>query len=290
MPLGLDRVGALVETIENTQALPLSSRTQAPLVDAHAHIFHDGMALAETAWHRPPTSAPLETFLATLDDAGVRFAVLAAASIFGDNNDYMLEAVRAHKRLRTTVIVPIDIAPERLREMKSQGVVGIRLQFRNVENPPDLGAPEYQAHFKNVADAGLHVHLHDNGDRLPLYIRHIENAGPDLVIDHFGRPPPDDHVNSEGFRAVLAAVDRGRTWVKLSGAFRIDPPSAAKALAAVLLEYAGPQRLLWGSDWPFAAFEDEMTYAKAIAQYYDCVPDAATRTAIDVAAHRFYFT
>ena len=260
-----------------------------PLVDVHAHIYRMDMPMQSSAWHRPVRDATVEEYLATLDAAGVRYGVLAAASIYGDYNDYMLAAIRDHDRLRATVIVDPDTDPYILRMMKEDGVVGIRLQFRNVETPPDLSSYPYQKLLRRVADLDWHVHLHDEGDRLPQHISHIEMAGPRLVIDHFGRPAAEDGVNSVGFQAVLRSVARGRTWVKLSGAFRIEPPGAARQLAQALLRDAGPERLLWGSDWPFAAFEDRMTYADTLAQYRENVADAATRRAIDQTAMQFYF-
>jgi len=89
---------------------------------------------------------------------------------------------------------------------------------------------------------------------------------------------------------VLAAVEQGRTWVKLSAGFRQADPAAPQALAAQLLRIAGPERLLWGSDWPFAAFEDRVTYAGTLAALESWVPDAAARRRITGETPlRFYF-
>jgi predicted TIM-barrel fold metal-dependent hydrolase len=262
----------------------------APLVDTHAHIYHRGMPLSGSAWHTPPGDATIEDYLSTLDAAGVRFGVLAAASLYGDYNDYSLEAVRRHKRLRTTVIVHPETPMPILRKMGEDGVVGIRFQFRNVASPPDLRSAEYRRLLARVADLGWHVHLHDDGARVADFIAPLEAAGPRLVIDHFGRPPGALGVDAPGFQAVLQAVDRGRTWVKLSGAFRLEPPDAAVTFAARLIASAGPDRLLWGSDWPFAAFEDTVTYASVIEAYHRNVPDPQIRQAIDRTALSFYFS
>ena len=53
---------------------------------------------------------------------------------------------------------------------------------------------------------------------------------------------------------MLALIDKGKTWVKLSGAYadtKIGPPTYADA-TAVAQAYAkhAPERCVWGSDWP----------------------------------------
>lgn len=261
-----------------------------PLVDCHAHIYTRSMPASDTAWHLPPSDAPIEDYLAALDAHGVHFAVLAAASIYGDYNDYALEAVRSNKRLRTTVIVDPSIDLYAMRRMRDEGVVGLRFQFRNVASPPDLTSFEYRRLMRRAADLGWHVHLHDEGPRLARFIDPILAAGPRLVIDHFGRPNPKEAADSEEFRAVLRAVDGGRCWVKLSAPFRIAPEGAARALAGKLLSHAGPERLLWGSDWPFAAFEDRMDYRRTLKDYATNVPDEVARQEIDRTALKFYFS
>jgi predicted TIM-barrel fold metal-dependent hydrolase len=261
----------------------------APLVDTHAHIYHAGMPISGDAWHALAGEAKLETYLATLDQAGVHFGVLAAASIFEDYNDYMIEAVRRHRRLRTTVIVQPDISVEALRAMDRDGVVGIRLQFRSLAETPDLTSFAYRKLFRRVADLGWHIQLHDEGERLPCSIAAIEAAGVTLVIDHFGRPNLSLGVNSAGFTTVLRAIERGKTWVKLSAAFRLTPLSSLQPFAESLLHTAGPQRLLWGSDWPFVAHENRLTYAQALKDYGSLVPDPAIRAEIDRTALRLYF-
>ncbi len=99
-----------------------------------------------------------------------------------------------------------------------------------------------------------------------------------------------DGINNEGFKEILAAIDRGNTWVKISCRFRYSPPEAADPFAEQLLRVGGGDRILWGSDWPFAAFENVITYDKVLEDYYHLVPDAGLRRRIDETAMRFYFT
>jgi predicted TIM-barrel fold metal-dependent hydrolase len=255
--------------------------TDQPLVDAHFHVYTTDMPLVPTAWHRPPEDATIERALATLDAHGVTFGVIAAASLYGDYNDYMLEAVRRHKhRLRATAIVKPTVERHTLEALDQAGFVGIRFMFRRVPEPPDLAAPEYRMLLRRIADLGWHVHINDDGARLPRPIAALEAAGVKLVIDHFGHPDTRAGLDAPGFRATLAAVERGRTWVKLSGGYRMTPPDTLKAYAAELLKVAGAERLLWGSDWPFAGFEHTVRYADTVAALADWVPDAAARRQI----------
>jgi predicted TIM-barrel fold metal-dependent hydrolase len=252
----------------------------APLVDCHAHVWTADMPLSGSAWHKPPGDATVEQYLAALDAHGVHFAVLAAASLYDDYNEYQIEAVRKHRRLRTTVIVPPTTDPYILRRMKDDGVVGVRFQWRTLKQTPDITTSEYRRFLRRVADLDWHVHLNDVGPRLPPTIAALENAGVKLVVDHFGRPDPAKGVQCDGFQAMLRAVERGRTWVKLSGGYRQEPPAAAVTYARELLKHAGPERLVWGSDWPFAAFEDKVRYRDTIDALAEWVPDGAARRII----------
>jgi len=263
----------------------------APAVDTHAHVYTLDMPMSGEAWHQPPADATTEQYLAALDAHGVGCAVMAAASIYGDYNDYMIDATRKHKRLRTTVIVEPTTDPYVLRAMRDDGVVGIRLQWRSLKTTPDLSSPEYRRFLRRVNDLDWHVELHDEGARLPPAIDLLEQAGvKKLVIDHFGRPTAALGSACPGFQRVLKSVATGCTWVKLSAGYRLKSPQMATDCARELLGHAGPERLLWGSDWPFAAFEDKVTYADTVAAFHDWVPDAAARARIGgETAFRLFF-
>jgi predicted TIM-barrel fold metal-dependent hydrolase len=68
----------------------------------------------------------------------------------------------------------------------------------------------------------------------------------------------------------------------------------ARVAAPVLLEADGPDRLLWGSDWPHTNTELDRvtTYPKMLQSLAEWVPDAATRRKIlqDTPTKLFRFT
>lgn len=281
----------------NTPLLP-----DPPVVDAHAHIFTPDMPLADSAWMRPDYAFTAEDYLRVLDAHGVHFGVIAGISIYGQYNDYMIEALRRHRRLRGTV--NIDPATDRytLGRMRDDGVVGVRLQLSRREQLPGFDTEAWRLLLRRVADLGWHVHLALEGRHMPAVLPQLEASGVRIVLDHFGHPDVAQGLAGEGFQAVLRSVARGNTWVKLSAGFRLtwrsqasgppDPVAMQLAgdAAAVLLREAGPERLLWGSDCPFVGHESSVGYADALASFVEWVPDAAVRRRMTDTALRFYFS
>ncbi len=77
-------------------------------------------------------------------------------------------------------------------------------------------------------------------------------------------------------------LDKGNTWMKLSGAYMFDgPPRYAKA-APIAQAYikAAPERMVWGSDWPHPTEKDKPDDAVLFDLLSDWAPDAATRQRI----------
>lgn len=278
------------------------SQREAPIVDAHAHIFTSDMPMSSSAWFRPKYEFTAEQYLAALDAHGIHFGVISGISIFGLYNDYMLEQLRKYKRLRGTAIVAPNTDRYVLERMKADGVVGVRLQLARRKELPDLASEEYRLLLKRLADLDLHVEVVVEGDRWPLVLPALEASGAKIVIDHFGHPSPDKGVNCPGFQAVLRSVEKGRTWVKLSAGYRLtwaeagqptrDPASATLACEAAraLLSNAGAERLVWGSDCPFVGHEEAVTFDDTLNDFVDWAPEAGTRRKISDTALKLYFS
>lgn len=282
--------------------MSLPSMPEPPIVDAHAHIFTKDMPLGATAWTRPDYGFTAEEYLRTLDDHGVHFGVIAGISIYGYYNDYMLEQLRAHKRLRGTVNVPPTTDRYVLDRMKADGVVGVRLQLTRRKELPDLATEEYRLLFRRIVDLDWHVELVVEGPLLPGVLEKLEPTGVRIVIDHFGHPDPHEGLNCSGLAALFRSVERGRTWVKLSAGYRLtwaeqgqkqrDPraDALARQVARKLLQEAGPERLVWGSDCPFVGHEAAVSYQDTLDAFVDWVPDAMTRRKISSTALKLYFS
>ena len=162
--------------------------------------------------------------------------------------------------------------------MKRDGVVGVRLPFISMAEVPDVTTPDYRRFLRRLADLDWHVHPHIECEKLPQLLPGLEAAGVKIVIDHIGRPDPRTGINSDGFKAMLRSIEKGRTWVKLSAAYRLGPHAAD--CARELVRQAGPDRLVWASDCPFVGEESHVTYQQTIDWLKECVPDPAARRKI----------
>ncbi len=179
-------------------------------IDAHVHVFTTDMPLIDNPRHAPTYSFTHEELIKTLDANGVDRAVIAAASPWGDYNDYMLAALRVHgKRLRATAIFRRPMERFELEAMSREGFCGIRLPFIGLAKLPDITAFDYRALFRRLADLDWHVHPHVEGDDLPMILPTLEASGVKIVVDHLGRPEPKGGINSEGFQAAPAIHRQG---------------------------------------------------------------------------------
>lgn len=273
----------------------------APVVDCHGHIFSDDMPAMRAAWTRLEYGFTAEAYLAELDRRGIHFGVISGLSISGAYNDYMIAALRRHKRLRGTVVLPPETDRYTLERMAQDGVVGVRLQLARAADLPDLDDDAHRLLFRRVRDLGWHVQVAIEGERLAPVLDALNAAGVNIVLDHFGHPDPADPLGSAGFAAMLDSVDLGRTWVKLSAPYRLLGTEAwkteslagaddlAASVAAALLQRVGTDRLLWGSDCPFVGYEGRVGFGAMLASLRAWAPDPATRAALSRTALRLYF-
>jgi predicted TIM-barrel fold metal-dependent hydrolase len=253
-------------------------------VDSHAHVFLHDLPMIAGRRYTPQYDAPSSEYLRMLDQHGVARGVLIQPSFLGTDNRYMIAALRKEpRRLRGVAVVEPTATEAELAELAAVGVVGLRLNLFGLEMPSFAAAP-WPGLLRQVVKLDWQIEVHREARDMPAIVAPLLDAGVKVVIDHFGRPDPALGVDDPGFRYLLSVAGSRRVWVKLSGAYRLGANGRGDEIARVavpLLRSAfGPERLLWGSDWPHTQMETVTNYSIVRAQFDTWVTDLPGRQAI----------
>ena len=230
-------------------------------VDAHLHIWD--LERSEYAWLTPALGELYATFTpeqaqAELEAAGVGAAVLVQAEDSERDTDLMLEAAARHPWIAGVVgWVQLDdpATAERQLERRHERLRGVRHLVHDDPRDDFLLLPAVRRSLRLLADRGLPLDVPDAWPRHLAATADLAAALPELriVVDHLGKPPFGG-ADWERWRATLRDVAaQPNTTAKVSGLqvpgrpFTVDEVRPAWEVA---LELFGPERLMWGSDWP----------------------------------------
>ncbi|OPA84489.1 hypothetical protein BFW87_28710 [Pseudomonas fluorescens] len=265
-------------------------------IDGHAHVFSQALTLAGERRYTPGYDATLADYLQHLHTSGLSHGVLVQPSFLGTDNSYLLAALtQAPEQLRGVVVVERQVSVDTLQAMARLGVVGVRLNL--VGQPlPDFTEPGWRVFFQRIAELGWHVELHRDIDDLPQLVRQLMAFDVKLVIDHFGRPDARRGVDQPAFAELLTLGASGQVWLKVSGIYRLGGTPAqnlafARQAMPLLAQSFGPERLVWGSDWPHTQHETRIDYASVVLQRQALRLSAQTEQAllIDTPSRLFGF-
>lgn len=272
----------------------------APAADCHVHVFdparfpYDRAAAYRPARHE---TAPVEQLLAVLDGSRLSHALVVTPTAgYGTNNAATAAAIAWHPaRLKGIAVVTADAGELEIRRVKSQGFVGVRFDL-TARGPGYLaGAGRRLLSILRDHDMVLTIQTEANAlsrDMVDLLRR---EAGP-VVFDHMARPDPSSGPGAPGFQTFLELSQIERVAVKLSGPFRFSrqgfPYTDADDYAALIIDAFGPERCVWGSDWPFVRMDHRIDYVPALAALERWLPDPADRRAVlwDTPSRLFGFT
>ncbi|MDE0059106.1 MAG: amidohydrolase family protein [Defluviicoccus sp.] len=259
-------------------------------VDTHVHVFEDRYELSPGRGYNPPEStlADLEHLHETL---GVDRVVFTQPSVYGVDNSAIMDGVvslndRTPGRARAVVALTMDFTDEEVAALDAEGARGIRLNMDNKGGMP-LRLDQIPELAARIAPFGWHVEFLFPGKDIIELMPVFEALTVPMSIAHFAYQPATAGVFADGFRALLALVRGGNTWIKISGANRVSetdlpPYDDVKPMAEALIE-AAPERIMWGTDWPHPnKYEVNPNDGDLVDAFGDWVGDKAMRRAVMV--------
>jgi L-fuconolactonase len=255
-------------------------------VDAHHHIWD--LTIREQSWMVGPELDPIRRNF-SIDDlapqaaaAGVTSTVLVqTVGVVEETVEFL--AVAANNDLVAGVVGWVDLTADDvavaldglLSRPDGSYLKAIRHQVHDEPDVDWLLRPDVQRGLAAVADAGLAYELLTKTPHLPAAIQTVRNV-PQLtfVVDHISKPVIGEPLEPwAGHLRELAALPN--VTCKLSGMVTEAPwttwkPADLQPYADTVLEAFGPDRVMFGSDWPVCLLA---------ASYADVVETAETLTA-----------
>jgi L-fuconolactonase len=266
-------------------------------IDAHQHFWR----IADRAgqWPPPELDAIYRDFtpkdlLPLLKAAGMEGTVLVQTMEREADTAYMLDLAGRYDFIKGVVgwtdLKAPHAAEAIARLAADRQLRGLRPMLQDIAQDDWIADPALQP----AVEAMLAHDLAFDALVLPRHLGpllHFATCYPGLriVIDH-GAKPPIAEARFSAWRQAMAALSAlPNVWCKLSGLLTEAggrDPVAVRPYAETLLELFGPQRLLFGSDWPVLRLAGD--YVAWVEQCRDIVPAAHHDAVFGANAMSFY--
>src|SRR5271163_1967278 len=209
---GAVRNAAAQQVKWSTGTEPPKLKAPANSCDCHHHIYDAKYPVDPRSVLRPG-DALLEDYRAFQKRIGTSRNVVVTPSTYGTDNRVTLDAVSTFgPTARAVVVVDDTIADAELKRMQDLGARGIRFNLAQAgATTPEMIEPL----SKRVSELGWHTQINASAAKIMPILGRVPSV---IVFDHLAHIPEPEGVNHPLFGQIRALIDKGRTWVKLSGA------------------------------------------------------------------------
>jgi L-fuconolactonase len=245
---------------------------QSRVVDAHAHVFEASTLVQPrpvTQLYPADRRAPAEDLLKDMDALGIDHAVLVGLHV-GDH--YIAESARKHPSRFAAVGVydPAidDSRSEAFSALRHRRLRGLRMRslgdpsvsnVRRLDPFPLLAFMEEErrvvSFFGEGTQMDLLLEILQLLPQLTVVLNHLGVPLENFSVDHLGRPRLNVPLPPPTLTTVAALSEFPNVHVVWSGQYAVSrsvPPFADTiAWSERLVELYGPNRMLWGSDYPW---------------------------------------
>jgi predicted TIM-barrel fold metal-dependent hydrolase len=265
-------------------AAPPGLKAPANAADCHIHIYDARFQSSTPA----VANATVQDYRLLQQRIGLTRVVIVTPRNYGTDNSVTVDAIKqlGIANARGVAVIRPTVTDAELKSLDGAGIRGIRFTVANPKTAVvsiDMIEPLAQ----RIAAFGWHVQLNMPADKIVENADMLRRLPTPIVFDHMGQLPLPAGLAHPAYGVIRSLVDKGRAWVKISGAYlntKIGPPTYADATTiAQAYVKAAPERLVWGSDWPHPSPPVKPDDAVLFDLLTAWAPDEATRNRILVA-------
>lgn len=240
------------------------------IFDTHTHVISpdvdsyptNPLGGHQSTWsqERPVNAAGL---LRAMDTAGIAKAVVVQAStVYGHDNRYVADTVRAHPD-RFVGVYSLDAmaadAPAQIDRWQAEGLSGFRLFTTGSTMPGQadwLGHADSYPAWAHAEKLGIPVCLQMTMQGLPA-LRSLLERFPQsrVLLDHCARPELSDGAPYAAAQALFDMAAFPGVYLKLTNrtlAAAAQGQSTPADFLARIVDAFGAERIAWGSNFPAA--------------------------------------
>jgi D-galactarolactone isomerase len=255
--------------------------------DCHMHIY-DGERFPPARpgpQSRMQSGAAVAQYRLLQQRIGTTRTVIVTPAAYVTDNRVTLDGIAqlGAADTRGVAVVHPTVTDAELKALAAGGIRGIRFTVFDPSSAA-VSIDMIEPLARRVADLGWHVQIHMRGEQIVENAELLQSLPTQVVFDHLGRLPQPAPLDHPAFAIILRMIDKGRTWVKLSGAYmdtRVGAPTYSDKLQiAQAYINAAPERVVWGSDWPHPTEKDKPNDATLFDLLAEWEPDDAQRERI----------
>lgn len=240
------------------------------VIDTHTHAISPDTQrypLAPVGGHQSEWSAKrpvdYEGLLASMDEAGIdRAVVVQASTVYGNDNSYVVDAVRAHPD-RFAGVFSIDVlasdAVTQMQRWLDAGLSGLRLFTTGSTMPGQAGWLDDERSFPVWDYAqrhGVSICLQMTAQGIPALLNMLARF-PDIrvLLDHLARPELAGGPPYEAAAPLFSLASHQGVYLKLTNrtiAAAAQGNSTPAQFFPRVLDAFGAKRIAWGSNFPAA--------------------------------------
>jgi len=270
------------------QQVSWSSGTESPKLkapanacDCHMHIY-DAKYPTDPKATLKPADALVADYKLLQKRIGTSRNVVVTPSTYGTDNRVTLDAIaQIGPTARGVAVVDATVTDAELKRLNGLGIRGIRF---NLVQAGATTAEMIEPLSRRVNDLGWHIQIHMKGEQIAGIEDLLLRVPSPIVFDHLGRLAQPNALDNPGFKTISKLIDKGRTWVKLSGAYqdtKVGPPTYSDTVAVARAYIkAAPERMVWASDWPHPTEKDKPDDAVLFDLLTKWAPEEEMRTRI----------
>lgn len=259
------------------------------VIDSHLHVWQ-----ADSDYPNPSVTTvspvcdvPIELLIEYMDELAIERAVLVQPMFPHEDNSYVVDCCqRLPARLAVVCVVDPNVpgADQRLRSWHERGCRGLRLRPRMASEESCFGDSSTFPLWATASDLGMVVSVLANTQHVAT-IKALADRFPDatLVVDHLAHP----NLSCADRQPLMELAACPNVVMKISGFpyFAVEPYPYVdcRPLTEAIYAEFGPQRMMWGSDFPHILLQSG--YLRSVRLLERLLPDL---NAEDLATIRYH--